>query len=592
MSLEWSLKELYPSFTSEEFRLDLKRVDEGIEELKTFAKNTDEKSDDLIKLEELVNKLESINLLLNKISGYANLTLSTDSKNAEGRKYLDVINSKCSLLAEPLTKIYKWIASIDKIDSLINSSNLLKEHKFFIKEIIEKNKYMLSEKEEAIIAKMRNTGSDAWLNYKDLLISTHKVDINIDNEENSLPLTVVLNMAYSPDAGLRKKAYEAEIKSYEKIEEGVAAALNGIKGEVLTTSELKGYKSPLHMTLEESRMDEDILNAMLAAIKESLPSFRKYLKRKAEILGHKNGLPFYDLYAPVINKEMKFSYEDGKTFVEKNFRSFSDNLADFVIKAFNNNWIDVMPKEGKVGGAFCESIKDINESRILLNYGNSFSDVVTMAHELGHGFHGHCLRNESALNSEYPMTLAETASNFCETIVKKGAIKSASKEEAFAILEAEISDCNQVIVDIYSRFLFESEVFEKRKESSLSVEEINDAMIRAQKAAYGDGLDNNFLHKYMWTWKPHYYYATANFYNFPYAFGNLFAKGLYAEYLKRGESFCKEYEDLLAVTGKEKVCDVTKIMNIDVHDVNFWRNSLKLIEEDIEKFIELSYEIN
>ncbi len=480
---------------------------------------------------------------------------------------------------------------IKDIESLVNSSELLSKHKFFINEIIEKNKYMLSDKEESIIAKMRNTGSDAWSSYKDYLISTHKVDINIDNEDKSLPLTVVLNMAYSPDAELRKKAYEAEIKSYSKVEEGVAAALNGIKGEVLTTSELKGYKSPLHMTLEESRMDEDILNAMLTAIKESLPTFRKYLRRKAEILGHKNGLPFYDLYAPVINKEMKFSYEEGKAFVEKNFRSFSDNLADFVVNAFNNNWIDVMPKEGKVGGAFCESIKAINESRILLNYGNSFSDVVTMAHELGHGFHGYCLRNETILNSEYPMTLAETASNFCEILVKRGAVKSATKEEAFAILEAEISDCNQVILDIYSRFLFESEVFEKRKESSLSVEEINNAMLNAQKEAYGDGLDNNFLHKYMWTWKPHYYYATANFYNFPYAFGNLFAKGLYAEYLKRGESFCKEYEELLAVTGKEKVADVTKIMNIDVHDVNFWRNSLKLIEEDIERFIALSYEI-
>lgn len=591
MSLEWSLKNIYPSFTSKEFITDLKKVDDGIEELKRFAKSTDEKSNDLIKLEELINKLENINLLLNRVGSYANLTLSTDSKNPEGRKYLDVINSKYGLLAEPLTKIYKWVANIKDIDSLIKSSDLLRKHKFFISEIIEKNNYMLSEKEEAIIAKMRNTGSDAWLNYKDYLISTHKVDINIDNEDKTLPLTVILNMAYSPDTNLRKKAYEAEIKSYEKIEEGVAAALNGIKGEVLTTAQLKGYKSPLHMTLEESRMDEDILNSMLTAIKESLPSFRKYLRRKAEMLGHKNGLPFYDLYAPVINKEMKFSYEEGKAFVEKNFRNFSDNLADFTINAFNNNWIDVMPKEGKVGGAFCESIKTINESRILLNYGNSFSDVVTMAHELGHGFHSHCLKNETALNSEYPMTLAETASNFCEILVKRGAVKSASKEEAFAILEAEISDCNQVIVDIYSRFLFETEIFEKRKESSLSVEEINNVMLKAQKESYGDGLDNNFLHKYMWTWKPHYYYATANFYNFPYAFGNLFAKGLYAEYLKRGESFCKEYEDLLSVTGKEKVADVTQIMNIDVHDVNFWRNSLRLIEEDIERFISLSYEV-
>jgi pepF/M3 family oligoendopeptidase len=591
MSNDWSLKELYPSFTSKEFLNDLDKIDKDINNLKIFAEELNNSSDTLKSLESVINKMESIYLLISKTASFASLTISADSRNVEGRKYLDVVNAKNSLLAEPFTKIYKWIASIENIDEVINSSKLLKEHEFIIKEIVQKNKYMLSDKEEAIIAKMRTTGSDAWSNYKDYLISTHKVDINLNGKEESLPLTVVLNMAYSKDPQIRKKAYEAEIKSYEKIEEGVAAALNGIKGEVITTSELKGYKSPLHMTLEESRMDEDILNAMIIAIKESLPVFRKYLKRKAEILGHKNGLPFYDLYAPVIEKEMKFDFEEGKAFVEKNFRGFSDNLANFVVKAFNNNWLDVYPKEGKVGGAFCASIKDIGESRILLNYGDSFSDVVTMAHELGHGFHGECLNKETMLNSEYPMTLAETASNFCEIIIKKSAVKDASKEEAFAILEAEISDCNQVIVDIYSRFLFESEVFEKRKESSLSVQEINDAMLRAQKEAYGDGLDSNYLHKYMWTWKPHYYYATANFYNFPYAFGNLFAKGLYAEYLKRGESFCKEYEELLSVTGKNMVADVTKIMNIDVHDVNFWRSSLKLIEEDIEKFIELSYEI-
>ena len=587
----WSLKELYNSFTAKEFLDDLEKIDKEINGLNIFSNELNNSTDVKETLENIMNKMEKIYLLISKTGSFASLTISADSKNIEGRKYLDVINAKNSLLAEPFTKIYKWIASIENINEVINSSELLKEHEFVIKEIIEKNKYMLSDKEESIIAKMKTTGSDAWSNYKDYLISTHKVDIEVDGKEESLPLTMVLNMAYSNDPKVRKKAYEAEMKSYEKIEEGVAAALNGIKGEVITTSELKGYKSPLHMTLEESRMDEDILNAMLTAIKESLPTFRKYLRRKAELLGYKNGLPFYELYAPVIEKEMKFSFEEGKAFVEKNFRSFSDNLANFALKAFENNWLDVYPKEGKVGGAFCASIKDIGESRILLNYGDSFSDVVTMAHELGHGFHGECLNKETMLNSEYPMTLAETASNFCEIIIKKSAIKEASKEEAFAILEAEISDCNQVIVDIYSRYLFESEVFEKRKESSLSVEEINNAMLKAQQEAYGDGLDNNYLHKYMWTWKPHYYYSSANFYNFPYAFGNLFAKGLYAEYLNRGDSFCKEYEELLAVTGKNMVSDVTKIMNIDVHDVNFWRNSLRLIEEDIERFIELSYEI-
>ncbi|MGL4772046.1 MAG: M3 family oligoendopeptidase [Clostridium sp.] len=592
MSLDWSLKEIYESFQCEELKNDMIKVDELISEFNSFVnKAIKNHKDESGKLKDFIKKSEELILIMGRIHSFAHLTTSVDSTHKEGRKYSDMISMKWSSLTEPNTKMYKWIAEIKDLKSLIKKSGELKGYEFFLGEIIEQSKYILSDREEAIIAKMKNTGSDAWLNYKNLLISTHKVDIEVDGEIKSLPLTMVLNMAYDSDKEVRKKAYEAEIKSYKKIEEGVAAALNGIKGEVLTVAEMKGYKSPLDMTLKSSRMDEEILNAMLDAIRESLPVFRKYLRRKAELLGYEKGLPFYEIYAPVINKEMKFDFEKGKEFVLKNFRGFSDSLADFAKKAFDNNWIDVMPKEGKVGGAFCAGISAIKESRILLNYGNSFSDVVTMAHELGHGFHGECLNNEAVLNTEYPMTLAETASNFCEIIVKKSAVKTATEEEAFAILENEISDCTQVIVDIYSRFLFESEVFRRRVESSLTVDEIKDIMKNAQKEAYGEGLDKNYLHPYMWTWKPHYYYASANFYNFPYAFGNLFAKGLYAEYLKRGKEFCKQYEELLAVTGKNKVEDVTKIMNIDVHDINFWRASLKLIEEDIEQFIKLSYQI-
>ena len=211
-----------------------------------------------------------------------------------------------------------------------------------------------------------------------------------------------------------------------------------------------------------------------------------------------------------------------------------------------------------------------------------------MAHELGHGFHGECLKNESILNSNYPMTIAETASTFCETIIKKAAIKDATEKEALSILETEISDCTQVIVDIYSRFLFEKSVFEERKESALTVERIKELMLNAQKEAYGDGLDENYLHPYMWAWKPHYYDANYNYYNFPYAFGLLFAKGLYAEYLKKGSDFVGEYERLLSITGKNKIADITKEVGIDIHDKEFWKNSLKTIEEDIEKFIMLS----
>ena len=592
MNLNWSLKELYTSFNSEEFLEDMECLTEVIDEINKWTeiivKDTDCAK---VKLEGYVERFSVLADLITKIGSFIELSISVNTKDDEALKYSDILETKLTKIVEAETKLNKWIGSIENIDEVIKDSILLKDHEFILKEVVEKSKYLLTDREEAIIANMQNTGSNAWGKLKDNLISTHKVEINEDGKIKEYPLTVVLNMAYDKDEKVRKRAYEAEIASYTKIEEGVAAALNGIKGEVLTICEFRGYKSPLEQTLINSRMDEESLNVMLEAMKESMPKFREYLKRKAEILGHKNGLPFYDMYAPIVESDMEFDYEKGKKFVVDKFRTFSDNLANFAQKAMNNNWIDVMPKEGKVGGAFCAGIHYLGESRILLNYGNSFSDVVTMAHELGHGFHGECLKDESVLNTECPMPIAETASTFCETIVKKAAIKEADKITALAILESEISDCNQVIVDIYSRFLFEKSLFEARKESALTVDQIKKLMLDAQREAYGDGLDPEYLHPYMWTWKPHYYYANSNFYNFPYAFGLLFAKGLYAEYLKKGSEFSSEYENLLSITGKHNIADITKEVGIDIHNKEFWKSSLRTIEEDIDKFMELSKEL-
>jgi pepF/M3 family oligoendopeptidase len=589
MELNWSLKEVYPSFDSEEFKKDLENLTEVIEDINIWASSVVKDKENLVKkLNEYINKFTAITTLSSKLSIFINLSVSVNTKDKAALKYSDILENKLTNLVESSVKLERYISNIENIDSIINESELLKEHEFILKTVIEQSKYLLGDKEENIIANMKNTGSNAWIKLKDNLISTLLVEIEENNEIKEVPLTVVLNMAYDKDSEVRKKAYEAEIKSYKKVEEGVAAALNAIKGEVITVCDFRGYKSPLDKTLIDSRMNEESLEAMFSAMKESMPVFRKYLRRKGEMLGHKNGLPFYDLYAPVCEADMKFSYEEGAKFVERNFRTFSDHLGDFAKKAIENNWIDVKPREGKVGGAFCENIHFIGESRILLNYGDNFGDVVTLAHELGHGFHGECLNDETTLNSDYPMPIAETASTFCETIIKKAAIKDATKDEALAILETEISDCTQVIVDIYSRFLFEKSLFEARKESSLSVEEIKELMLNAQKEAYGDGLDPNFLHPYMWAWKPHYYDAEYNYYNFPYSFGLLFAKGLYAEYQKSGQAFAKDYEKLLSITGKNKIEDVAKVMGIDINDKSFWSNSLKTIEEDIKEFIELS----
>lgn len=588
MDQRWSLDELYKSFESEEFIKDYEKCVKDIERIGRWAEsNFKDWQDAARKMKEYVKALTEINELYTRLHGYAQLTLSVEAKNEKAKKVCDNLEERATELTKPKVSFKKWLRGISNIDEIINSDSYLKEFEYFFRENLEKSKYLLSDEEEVIISKMRTTGSDAWEKLHGLLTSTLLVDITIDGEEKKLPLPVVRNMAYSKDAKLRKAAYEAELKSYLKIDESVAACLNGIKGEVITVCKMKGYKSPLEMTVLDSRMDMDTLNAMLTAMRESLPDFHRYFRKKAELMGYKKGLPFYEMFAPMGDVDIQFSYKEARDYIVANFRTFSDALADYAANAFDKRWIDAEPREGKRDGAFCDNLHVIGESRILSNFDGSFNSVTTLAHELGHGYHGACLNQEEYLNSDYPMPIAETASIFCETIVKNAALKTANEEETFCILENDIADSAQVIVDIMSRFLFESEVFRRREAGSLSVNELKEIMLNAQKEAYGNGLDEDFLHPYMWICKSHYYNADYNFYNFPYAFGLLFSKGLYAEYLKRGKEFVADYDKMLSVTGKMNIADVAKVMNIDIRKVDFWRSSLDIIRKDIEKFIKL-----
>lgn len=589
METTWSLKELYESFESEAFLKDIEKVDEIIKRYDNYAQclsQTDES--DIKKLENYLEFQIEMSNLFQRLFSFCSLTLSTNTSDETALKYSDILNEKTSHLASSEAIVNHYIGSLKNIDSLLSQSKQLAEHAFLFHEIQQFSKYLLSDKEEAVIAKLQNTGSVAWSKLKDMLTSKLMVEVPLHGETKSMSLTMARNLAHDKDATVRKAAYEAELKAYEKIDDSLAACLSNIKGEVLSVCKMRGYDSPLEETLLKSRLTQKTLDAMLTAIIETLPKFREFLKVKAQYLGHKNGLPFYDLFAPLGTHNQAFEYEQGTQYVLKLFKTFSDDLSDYAKNAMEGAWIDVYPKQGKVGGAFCSNLHVIKQSRVLLNYGDQFIDVVTMAHELGHGYHGYCLEEESILNTSYPMPLAETASTFCETIVKKAAIKEGNEEQAFAVLEQELTDSTQVIVDIYSRYLFETELFKRRKESSVSVKELNEMMIEAQKEAYGDGLDPNYLHPYMWACKPHYYDASSNFYNFPYAFGLLFAKGLYAKYQEQGEDFPEAYKKLLSVTGKLSTEDVAKTIDIDLEDQAFWKKSLDLVSEDIEQFKKLA----
>lgn len=427
------------------------------------------------------------------------------------------------------------------------------------------------------------SGADAWENLQSSLTSSAKVLYR----GQTITLSDVRNLAYDADPAVRRDAYDAEIACYEPIRDAVAFAMNSLKLQTINECALRGFSSPLDQALHASRMKRETLDALLSAMQEYLPVFWKYLRAKSAYLGHDGALPWWDMFAPIGKSDAVFTTESARDYLLQVFSGFDSQLHDMVERAFNEAWIDFFPRTGKVGGAFDCGIPAVRQSRVLTNFAGSFSDVVTLAHELGHAFHDQQVFPHPAMVQDYTMPVAETASTFNEVLVGAAAIAAAPDTETeLGLLEAQLSDATQIICDIYSRFLFEDSIFAHRSEEFMNADRLCELMLEAQKTAYGDGLDPATLHPYMWLCKGHYY--GMSYYNFPYAFGGLFARGLYAEYRRRGAEFVPVYKQMLAATTHTDVEECARIAGIDLTDKAFWEAGLSSLAEQIERFCTLA----
>ena len=573
---EWTLEDLYPSFESQEFKQDV----EAYKALKgKFESLTLE--DSIEGITQVVKLLEESTVLTGRLYNYIHLTLATDTTHETATQVEVQLAGVSADLQATYAKVSKFLGTIQ---TDITTDPFLAEYRYYFEEAKKDATHLLSDELEEVLAKMSISGGKAWSQLFDFMWSSAQGEY----KGEVVTLSEIRGKAYDSDAEVRKSAYEAELKMYDAIKEPIAFSLNHIKKEVLTTSQLRGFESPLAHTLEASRMSRESLDALLEAIREYLPNFRKYLRHKAALLGHENGLPFYDLFAPVGNSSRTFTVEESKDYLIENFKTFSADLAEMTEEFFDKHYIDFYPRKGKVGGAFCANLPMIKQSRVLTNFTGSLSDVVTLAHELGHAYHGLHIENHRPLNQDYSMPVAETASTFNENIIMNTAIKEASDEEKIALIESQLQDTTQIIVDIYSRYLFESAVFENREQSFMFSKDLEEMMLSAQKEAYGDGLDQDYLHPYMWACKPHYYSTGLSFYNFPYAFGGLFSKGLYAIYQEQPEGFVEKYQELLRATTVSSVEDTAKVLGVDVSTPEFWKKALAEVAESIEAFIALT----
>ncbi len=542
---------------------------------------------DLAAIDEVI---EATNALLDQVrtlGAYLAAFVTTDASNDLAAGLRSRLQTDLTDLNRLTTRFDAWVARLGA-DALVATSPAAAEHAHALRRAETAAIHQMSEAEEGLAAELRLSGSGAWARLHGDVTARLVATVGTSDghpEPEVLPITVVRGLAHDPDPARRRAAYDAELAAWESASVPLAAALNGAKGETNVLNRHRGWADALEPALFTNGVDRVTLDAMQAAVDDSLADFRDYLRAKARLGGHDGGLPWWDLFAPVGTAATdRVDWADALARVHDAFGSYSATLAGLVERASRDRWIDAEPRTGKVGGAFCMPVRD-DQSRVMLNFDGSPDSVRTLAHELGHAYHNTNLAERTPMQRRTPMALAETASIFCETIMVEAELAATPAEQRLGLLDTDLQAACQVVVDIRSRFLFERELCQRRQGQALSVSELCELMVDAQGQAYGDGLDPDALHPWMWAVKGHYF---TPFYNWPYTYGLLFGIGLYARYRDDPDRFRAGYDDLLSATGMEDAAGLAARFGIDVRDVGFWSASLDVIRDRIRAFVELA----
>ncbi|WP_088008215.1 M3 family oligoendopeptidase [Indiicoccus explosivorum] len=463
----------------------------------------------------------------------------------------------------------------------------LSEFRFILNEWREQAKLQLSEQEEQLISALSTDGYHGWSRLYDMLVSDIHVELEAEGEKKKLSVGQAENLSSHSDESVRKEAFEKLEEEWSRKENYFAETLNHIAGFRLSVYRRRGWDDVLQEPLHLNRMSRGTLDAMWNAISRHKAPFRRYLDKKARLLG-KTKLDWFDLDAPTAKSAGKLPYQEAAEFILKHFGSFGSELADFSRKAFEGGWIEAEDRPGKMPGGFCTGFPQSGQSRIFMTYSGSMSGVSTLAHELGHAFHSFALQPVHYLNRQYAMNVAETASTFAEMIVADAAVREAATEdERLALLEDKVQRSVAFFMNIHARFLFETRFYEERKSGFVPAERLNVLMEQAQQEAFADGLSS--VHPHFWASKLHFYITDIPFYNFPYTFGYLFSLSVYAKALEEGEEFEQKYISLLRDTAVMTTEELAlKHLGEDITQETFWEKGISLCVEDVEAFLELA----
>ena len=574
--IRWNLESIYPSIESEEYAADKEELVSLSSKVAGLLDTVGgpESGESSSWLPDVVAAFERLMDLSSNLGSYVHAVWSTDTGDETAQAEVDDLELRNLVLKDALVRFRAAVP-----DGEVGAE--LASHRFWLEEQRLWGAHQMSRAEEEVAADLQRSGGDAW----DRLHGKLSSQISRPWDGGTATLTELRAKAFDPDRTIRRRAWMEECAALKDAEIPFAAALNGVKGTSISLNARRGWGSTLEKSLVQNRLSRTALDAMLGVMTRSLPIFRRYFRAKARMLGLER-LSWYDLFAPVGRNTERWTWERCTEFIPTMFDTLTPAKGDFARRAFAEGWIDAEPREGKVGGAYCTDfpLAGGGESRILCNFNGSFDSVSTVAHELGHAWHGEVMKDMGALERDYPMTLAETASIFAETLVFRAALAEAAESSRAAILDTYLVGASQVIVDILSRFRFESALMRRRESGELSPRELRAMMLDAQQAAYGDVLDPDERHPWMWAVKGHYYSPDLAFYNFPYAFGQLFSLGLFARFRGEGSAFAEDYAALLRRTGSDDAVGVARSAGFDIEQPEFWLRGMASVEELVGEF--------
>lgn len=544
MKQQWDLSSLYQGFNSREFMADSAAMVRVSHELNEAGAHLSGSGNPQQAIQNWLEKLENFERLYQRLFSYASFRFSAATNDGEASRSLTRFREVYTSTARSRVAFAAFLET-PPARALVEQG-AFGPYTYYLTDLLRRQAHALSPEEESMLSCLALTGSQSWAALHTRMIAAGNHTI-----------------------------HTAQVS---------AAALNAIKGEVLTVCTLRGYSSPLEEALENYHFDPRVLTRQMEAVERYLPRLRQYFRLKAQVRGLKNGLPYDDRESLILHSGLDFSLEEAKATILDAFQAFSPRMRAFGEAFFDRGWIDSEPRSFKETGASCDAVWAAQESRIRLYYTGGVGSANTLAHELGHGYHFHNLFSQPILNCRYDLPVAEVASKFSEMLFQEQLRKSLPEEERLFCEEFFLSSCINTIVDISARFYFEEAFFAQRKTSQLSVEEIDHLMAQAQRRSYGDVLDPTCPNTRTWMTKPHYYSAQRSFYNFPYQFGTLLALQMLERWKRDPEVFAERYDRFLSSTGRYNVLDLCALLDMDLLAPTFFEEPLRSLSQRLERF--------